>query len=193
MIHQRKETTLATPTGEVKNHHIQGVVWEVEQGSNGNAAFSLFWSTLPLLTLAQAQGGAVLIDKTRLVWSTATPLRPTRFGDLELNEVLGSSANVTVTLLVQTLDGEVLSNQTQAVSELLAGEVRNVSVSFADCPTGLVLIAALTGEVRLNNSQLVDTVSATVQPRPLPSRLEVLEASYPKASMPTDNPRQPLF
>ena len=32
---------------------------------------------------------------------------------LELNEVLGSSANVSITLLVQTLDGEVLSNQTK--------------------------------------------------------------------------------
>ncbi len=29
---------------KVKNHHIQGVAWEVEQGWNGNTALSWFCS-----------------------------------------------------------------------------------------------------------------------------------------------------
>ncbi len=139
--------------------------------------------TLPMLTLAQAQGGAVLIDED----SFSLVDGQTFEGDsisatLELNEVLGSSANVSITLLVQTLDGEVLSNQSQAVSELLAGEVRNVSVSFTGLPYGhSVLVATLTGEVGSNNSQLVDTVSATVQRlRPLAITLGGLGSVVPE-------------
>ena len=150
--------------------------------------------TLPMLTLVQAQGGAVLIveDSFSLV-DGETFEADSISATLELNEVLGSSANVSITLLVQTLDGEVLSNQTQAVSELLAGEVRNVSVSFTGLPYGhSVLVATLTGEVGSNNSQLVDTVSATVQRlRPLAITLGGLGSVVPEGidanGLPTGN------
>ena len=139
--------------------------------------------TLPLLTLAQAQGGAVLIDEDSFSLVDGDTFEADSVSaTLELNEVLGSSANVSITLLVQTLDGEVLSNQTQAVSELLAGEVRNVSVSYTGLPYGhSVLVATLTGEVGSNNSQLVDTVTATVQRlRPLAITLGGLGSVVPE-------------
>ena len=139
--------------------------------------------TLPLLTLAQAQGGAVLIDEDSFSLVDGDTFEADSISaTLELNEVLGSSANVSITLLVQTLDGEVLSNQTQAVSELLASEVRNVSVSFTGLPYGhSVLVATLTGEVGSNTSQLVDTVSATVQRlRPLAITLGGLGSVVPE-------------
>ena len=121
--------------------------------------------TLPMLSLAQAQGGAVLIDADSFsVADGATFEADAVSATFELNEVLGSSANVSIALLVQTLDGEVVSNQTQTTAELSGGEVRNVSVMFTGLPYGhSVLIATLTGEVGSNNSNLVDTVSATVQ------------------------------
>jgi len=120
---------------------------------------------LPMLSVVQAQGGAVLIDEASFsVVDGATFETDVVSATLELNEVLGSSANVSITLLVQTLDGEVLSNQTQTTAEVLAGEVRNVSVMFTGLPYGhSVLIAMLTGEVGSNSSNLVDAVSATVQ------------------------------
>ncbi|MFZ8906343.1 MAG: hypothetical protein ACO2Y2_03185 [Poseidonia sp.] len=120
---------------------------------------------LPMLSVVQAQGGAVLIDEASFsVVDGATFETDVVSATLELNEVLGSSANVSITLLVQTLDGEVLSNQTQTTAEVLAGEVRNVSVMFTGLPYGhSVLIAKLTGEVGSNSSNLVDAVSATVQ------------------------------
>lgn len=139
--------------------------------------------TLPMLTFAQAQGGAVLIDEDSFSLVDGETFEADSISaTLELNEVLGSSANVSITLLVQTLDGEVLSNQTQSVSELLAGEVRNVSVSFTGLPYGhSVLVAMLTGEVGSNNSQLVDTVSATVQRlRPLAITLGGLGSVVPE-------------
>ena len=137
----------------------------------------------PLLTLAQAQGGAVLIDEDSFSLVDGDTFEADSVSaTLELNEVLGASANVSITLLVQTLDGEVLSNQTQAVSELLAGEVRNVSVSYTGLPYGhSVLVATLTGEVGSNNSQLVDTVTATVQRlRPLAITLGGLGSVVPE-------------
>lgn len=120
---------------------------------------------LPILSIAQAQGGAVLIDETSFsVTDGATFEAEFVSATLELNEVLGSSANVSLTLLVQTLDGEVLSNQTQTIAEVLPGEVRNVSVTFTGLPYGhSVVMAMLTGEVGSNSSNLVDAVSATVQ------------------------------
>ena len=147
--------------------------------------------TLPLLSLAQAQGGAVLIDAGSFSVADGDTFEADSISaSLELNEVSGSSANVSLTLLVQTLDGEVLSNQTQAVSELSAGEVRNVSVSFTGLPYGhSVLVATLAGEVGSNSSQLVDTVSATVQRlRPLAITLGGLGSVVPEGVDATGQP-----
>ena len=64
--------------------------------------------TLPLLTLAQAQGGAVLIDEASFSLVDGDTFEADSVSaTLELNEVLGSSDNFSITLLVQTLDGEV--------------------------------------------------------------------------------------
>ncbi len=147
--------------------------------------------TLPLLSLAQAQGGAVLIDAGSFSVADGDTFEADSISaSLELNEVAGSSANVSITLLVRTLDGEVLSNQTQAVSELSAGEVRNVSVSFTGLPYGhSVLVVTLAGEVGSNSSQLVETVSATVQRlRPLAITLGGLGSVVPEGVDATGQP-----
>ena len=72
---------------------------------------------LSLISTTQAQGGAVLIDETSFSLTNGTTVDVEDVGaTLELSEVLGSSANVSIVLSVQTLEGEEVSNQTQALS-----------------------------------------------------------------------------
>ena len=120
---------------------------------------------LSLISTTQAQGGAVLIDETSFSLMDGTMVDVEDVGaTLELSEVLGSSANVSIVLSVQTLEGEEVSNQTQALPEFASGELRNVSITFTGLPYGhSVLTASLTGEVGATNGPLVDSVSASVQ------------------------------
>ena len=120
---------------------------------------------LSLISTTQAQGGAVLIDETSFSLADGTTVDVEDVGaTLELSEVLGSSANVSIVLSVQTLEGEEVSNQTQALTEFASGELRNVSITFTGLPYGhSVLTASLIGEVGTTNGPLVDSVSASVQ------------------------------
>lgn len=120
---------------------------------------------LSLISTTQAQGGAVLIDETSFSLTNGTTVDVEDVGaTLELSEVLGSSANVSIVLSIQTMEGEEVSNQTQALPEFASGELRNVSITFTGLPYGhSVLTASLIGEVGATNGPLVDSVSASVQ------------------------------
>ena len=129
---------------------------------------------LPLISMVQAQGGAVLIVEASFSLADVSTVEVEDvMATLELNEVLGSSANVSMVLSVQTLEGEEVSNQTQPLPEFVGDETRNVSITFTGLPFGhSVLTASLIGEVGSTNNALVDSVSASVQ------RLRPLSVSF---------------
>lgn len=129
---------------------------------------------LPLISMVQAQGGAVLIVEASFTLADGSTVEVEDvMATLELNEVLGSSANVSMVLSVQTLEGEEVSNQTQPLPEFVGDETRNVSITFTGLPFGhSVLTASLIGEVGSTNNALVDSVSASVQ------RLRPLSVSF---------------
>ena len=65
---------------------------------------------------------------------------------------------------VETLEGTLLSNQTQSVSELGAFEQRNLTITFNDLPYGYSKITAeLFGEIGTNTSTHLSSIVRTVQ------------------------------
>ena len=82
---------------------------------------------------------------------------------LELHETAGFSANVSLNLRVETLEGVLLSNQTNAVPELTY-EQRNVSATFVGLPYGYSLLTAeVVGDVGGNTSTHVSSITRTMQ------------------------------
>ena len=92
---------------------------------------------LPLFSSVQAEGGAALIEEASFgIVDYATVESANLSTTLEVHELTGLSANITLLLKVESLEGALLSNETQNVSELSAFEERNVSATFTDLPYG---------------------------------------------------------
>ena len=120
---------------------------------------------LPLFSGVQAQGGAVLIEEASFGISDYATVESTNLSTtLEVHEMVGSTANITLLLKVESLEGSLLFNQTQTLSELGAFEHRNISANFTGLPYGFSKVTAeLLGEVGSNTSTHSSSISRTVQ------------------------------
>lgn len=120
---------------------------------------------LPLFSSVQAEGGAALIEEASFgIVDYATVESANLSTTLEVHELTGLSANITLLLKVESLEGALLSNETQSVSELSAFEERNLSATFTDLPYGYSRVSAeLLGEVGMNTSTHLSTITRTVQ------------------------------
>ncbi len=120
---------------------------------------------IPLFSGVQAQGGGVLIEEASFgIPDYATVESSNLSTTLEVHEMVGFSANITLTLTVESLEGVLLSNQSQLLSELGAFELRNISANFTNLPYGFSKVTAeLSGEVGTNTSTHKSSISRTVQ------------------------------
>jgi len=112
---------------------------------------------------------------------------------VELNELSGGSSNVSLTLVVETMEGAVLSNTTQPLSVFQPLEVRNISGVFDNLPFGFSTVSlSLDGDVGSNSSTHQSMLSRTVQRlRPLAITLggvsSVVANPVDQAGQPTGN------
>ena len=120
---------------------------------------------VPLFSGVQAGGGAALIEEASFgTVDYATVESANLSTTLEVHELTGFSANISLSLKVETLEGTLLSNQTQSVSELGAFEQRNLTITFNDLPYGYSKITAeLFGEIGTNTSTHLSSIVRTVQ------------------------------
>ena len=120
---------------------------------------------LPILSTVQAEGGGVLIDVASYGAEDHASTEDENVTiTLELHETAGFSANVSLNLRVETLEGVLLSNQTNAVPELTPYEQRNVSATFVGLPYGYSLLTAeVVGDVGGNTSTHVSSITRTMQ------------------------------
>ena len=115
---------------------------------------------MPLFSGVQAQGGAALIEDSSFGVEDYTTVETSNLSTtFEVHEMMGFSANITLALRVESLEGAMLSNQTQSVSELGAFEHRNISVTFTGLPYGYSKVSAeLFGEIGTNTSTHISFV-----------------------------------
>jgi hypothetical protein len=120
---------------------------------------------LPLFSSVQAQGGAALIEEASFgIVDYATVESANLSTTLEVHELTGLSANVSLLLKVESLEGTLLSNETQILSELSGLEERNLTATFTDLPYGYSRVTAeLHGEVGVNTSTHLSSITRTVQ------------------------------
>ena len=120
---------------------------------------------LPILSTVQAEGGGVLIDVASYGAEDHASTEDENVTiTLELHETAGFSANVSLNLRVETLEGVLLSNQTNAVPELTPYKQRNVSATFVGLPYGYSLLTAeVVGDVGGNTSTHVSSITRTMQ------------------------------
>ena len=120
---------------------------------------------VPLFSSVQAEGGAALIEEASFGIVDYTTVESANLSTtLEVHELTGLSANITLLLKVESLEGALLSNETQSVSELSAFEERNLSATFTDLPYVYSRVSAdLLGEVGMNTSTHLSTITRTVQ------------------------------
>ena len=112
---------------------------------------------------------------------------------VELHEQSGGASNVTLYLVIANLEGAILSNTSQNLSEFQALEERNISGTFVGLPFGFSTVSiALEGDVGSNSTTHSSVLSRTVQRlRPLSISLggasSVLGNPVDAASQPTGN------
>ena len=130
-----------------------------------NSLLMILLLLLPVIHVVQAQGGAVLIQTDSFSLADGETVQDANVSaTLVLHEGMGASANVSILLLVESMEGEVVSNRTQQVPELSAHETLNLTVTFVGLPYGhSVLNATLVGEVGAENTTHATTVSVSVQ------------------------------
>ena len=128
-------------------------------------AFLVLLFILPLFPSVQAQGGGVLIDAASFgVEDYASTESEDLTISIELHELTGASANVSLTLRVETMEGVMLSNQSQVLPELTPLEQRNISATFLGLPYGYSRVTAeVSGDVGTNTSSHLTSITRTVQ------------------------------
>ena len=128
-------------------------------------AFLILMFILPLVPSVQAQGGGVLIDAASFgVEDYASTESEDLTISIELHELTGASANVSLTLRVETMEGVVVSNQSQVLPELTPLEQRNISATFVGLPYGYSRVSAeVSGDVGTNTSSHLTSITRTVQ------------------------------
>ena len=84
---------------------------------------------------AQAQTGEVLFEEASLSIGDYTSFEEENLSfSVELHELGGGAANITLYLVVATLEGVELSNTSQGLSEFQALEERNITVHSSASP-----------------------------------------------------------
>ena len=118
-----------------------------------------------LVPTVQAQAGEVLFDAASFsIADYATFEDEDLAFSVELHEQSGSAANVSLYLVVETLEGAVLSNTTQTLGEFQGLEQRNVSGTFVGLPLGFSTVSIwLDGDVGSNTSSHHVVLTRTVQ------------------------------
>ena len=121
--------------------------------------------TFSLLPGVQAQSGEVLLDAESFSVDDYASFQGASLPfTVELHEQSGATANVNLTLLVNTLEGTLLSSTTQTVGGMTPLEERNVSAVFENLPFGFSEVTVLLeGDVGVVHSTHVDSLSRTVQ------------------------------
>ena len=106
-----------------------------------NSLLMILLLLLPVIHVVQAQGGAVLIQTDSFSLADGETVQDANVSaTLVLHEGMGASANVSILLLVESMEGEVVSNRTQQVPELSAHETLNLTVTFVGLPLSLIHI-----------------------------------------------------
>ena len=121
--------------------------------------------TFSLLPGVQAQSGEVLLDAESFSVDDYASFEGASLPfTVELHEQSGATADVNLTLLVNTLEGTLLSSTTQTVGEMTPLEERNVSAVFENLPFGFSEVTVLLeGDVGANTSTHMVSLSRTVQ------------------------------
>ena len=142
----------------------------------------------------QAQAGEVLFEEASLSIVDYTSFEGEDLSfTVELHELGGGAANVTLYLVVATLEGVELSNTSQSLSEFQALEERNITGTFVGLPFGFSTVSiSIEGDVGSNSSTHQSELSRTVQRlRPLAITLggasSVLANPVDAAGQPTGN------
>ena len=133
---------------------------------------------------AQAQTGEVLFEEASLSIGDYTSFEEENLSfSVELHELGGGAANITLYLVVATLEGVELSNTSQGLSEFQALEERNITGTFLGLPFGFSTVSiSIEGDVGSNTSTHQSELSRTVQ------RLRPLAISLGGASSVLANP-----
>ena len=142
----------------------------------------------------QAQDGEVLFEAASFsVEDYASFEGESLAFTVELHELSGGTSNVSLALVVETMEGTVLSNTTQNLSVFQPLEVRNISGVFDGLPFGFSTVSlSLDGDVGSNSSTHQSVLSRTVQRlRPLAITLggasSVVANPVDQAGQPTGN------
>ena len=144
-------------------------------------AMLFVFSTFPGV---QAQAGEVLFEEASLSIVDYTSFEGEDLPfSVELHELSGGAANITLYLVVATLEGVELSNTSQVLGEFQALEERNIAGTFVGLPFGFSTVSiSIEGDVGSNTSTHQSELSRTVQ------RLRPLAISLGGASSVLANP-----
>lgn len=142
----------------------------------------------------QAQAGEVLFEEASFSIEDYTSFEGENLSfSVELHEQGGGAANITLYLVVATLEGAEVSNTSQSLSEFQALEERNITGAFVGLPFGFSTVSiSIEGDVGSNSSTHQSELSRTVQRlRPLAITLggasSVLANPVDAAGQPTGN------
>ena len=131
----------------------------------GLAPLVVFLLLVPMLPAAQAQSGAVMIELDSFGIEDYASIESENLTfALELHETSGFQANVSLSLRVESLEGTLISNETQTIPQFGINEERNLSLTVLNLPFGYNIITAeLFGDIGSNTSEHVSALSRTVQ------------------------------
>ena len=127
-----------------------------------------------LLSSVQGQSGSVSIDVDSFGIADYAVFSDESISfSFELHERSGQESNVSVDVVLSSIEGVHLSNQSLTVSSLVAFEQRNLSASVTDLPYGFSQITvSLSGDVGTNSSEYTSSITRVVQ------RLRPLNISF---------------
>jgi len=113
----------------------------------------------------QAQAGEVLLEEASFSIVDYASFEGENLSfTVEIHEQSGGSSNATLFLLVETLEGTLLSNSSLGLNEFLALEQRNVSGAFVGLPFGFSTVSlVLDGDVGSNTTTHQSILTRTVQ------------------------------
>ncbi len=142
--------------------------WSMEgKGRSGRCVglFLVFLLLVPLFPAVQAQSGSVVFDEASFSIDDYTSFEGENLPfSVEVDELNGFASNASLHLLVETLEGIVLSNTSQTLAEFQAYEVRNISGVFTGLPVGFSKVSvSLEGDIGTNTSTHQSVLSRTVQ------------------------------
>jgi len=161
------------------------------RSGRGVGLFLVMLLLTPLFAAVQAQSGGVVFDEASFSIDEYTAFEGENLSfTVEVHELSGFASNASLHLLVETLEGLVLSNTSLSLAEFQAFEVRNISGVFTGLPLGFSTVSvSLDGDLGTNTSTHQSVLSRTVQRlRPLAITLGGVSSVL---ANPLDNSGQP--